>query len=1276
MRNPTSVALLSGLLLSWLALSSASAAVPGRYVRVEAPASSRMNIYEIELWAGGRNIALKNSEIKFAGTGHRGRDINFRGEQRKFIDGSVDRKTRAFEVSTDGAVNPWVELDLGKTYPLQRLVLHQPEEPAYDDRALRLVTVLDEQRRVVFVAYWDIRRPPFDRGEASFELVTPKHALVGRVVPEGSAGWVPLGEVLEVQPLPEPVDAARRRQVFQTRNSAESVERLARELCERLDLTNPALATVRQRYQSGDYAGALNAYRDHFLKKFQGITFLHEHELGSTLQGHPRAADDLLNNVAVVFSRFDVEAVRFEPGAINWGYISRSGGEVSAGALDTARARVRAGRFQRPLLTAYRETGRLEYLRQWANITDDWGLNVLQDLERSDQDLRDYFVKSELQEFNHLADELAQTVRQRPEFAQALPATTLARLLIPVLEEYPPAYWWPCRRVTFNHTYNALNAATTTVRILDDFHAGQRLARENRQHWQRIWTMCMTRDGSMNEVGDEGHMFMQWRMGVQIHHMRKSPPSWFTPDFEAEFETGWKQTTTYPIRHISPDGRGHRINVVDLFPEIWELTSRTCTYGGMIPRETVDSTAILNLPAVRSILQSVYGAGRQRESLPPEKQEAWDKVTGFYGMQFDPPETTSDWMPYTGMWYLRRSWEPDATFVSMVCQPTGHPSANGSIWNTMAQYWDHGQPLYKAGPVAIDRQPQFDAAGRRTYWPGSKTVELTTSSERPIPARWYTSPQIDYAESFFEGTYQRHGVNGRLGKLELGDSPITGARADRRLVLIKPARLVIVTDAVSVPPTQRPRNYQVPEYFGGPEIGKRAAKLSGQVQGDAARTELKHPAAPGVTVRRFSPLDLQRSEGTQPNWTGDPATISASSNSGFLMVSLIESRTSDSKPIVRSTRDLSGDGVAGFAAELNDGSTLVWLTALNEARPLQAEGVSVQGQSLLLWRHEGQVHGVALDVESLQLGGKSVAIPQQDFAFTLAGGKLQATENIYRPIEPVTFSPAEPVFVERVQVTMHSATPGVEIRYTLDGSEPGPQSTLYQGPITMDADAYIRARAFRPGTDKVPFATAGTQVTVISDARYRKAKPSPGIARLPQRGTEPGLNWELVDGVSYFALLSHLHLPSVLPAVANGTTPELLDVAMRRGDGPFGVRYEGYLNVPSDGVWTFHAPPEYVGANCEPGYDLRLWIDGQEWDLGQRFHGQGIWSVALAKGLHEIKVTFADVRHRDRTVPRSGLWRGYPTPWVLWQGESPVIEISGPQVEKRPIPAAWLQRAK
>lgn len=150
---------------------------------------------------------------------------------------------------------------------------------------------------------------------------------------------------------------------------------------------------------------------------------------------------------------------------------------------------------------------------------------------------------------------------------------------------------------------------------------------------------------------------------------------------------------------------------------------------------------------------------------------------------------------------------------------------------------------------------------------------------------------------------------------------------------------------------------------------------------------------------------------------------------------------------------------------------------------------------------------------------------------------------------------------------MKSATPSVEIRYTLDGREPDASSPLYTGPVTIEASSYIRARAFRPGTTAVPFSTAGTHATVVSDARFVKQAPLAAASTSGQR-LESGFQWELVDGESYFALFSHLNLPEVMPAVARGTTRQLLDVSMRRSDGPFGVRYSGYLDVPADGVWT------------------------------------------------------------------------------------------------------------
>lgn len=67
------------------------------------------------------------------------------------------------------------------------------------------------------------------------------------------------------------------------------------------------------------------------------------------------------------------------------------------------------------------------------------------------------------------------------------------------------------------------------------------------------------------------------------------------------------------------------------------------------------------------------------------------------------------------------------------------------------------------------------------------------------------------------------------------------------------------------------------------------------------------------------------------------------------------------------------------------------------------------------------------------------------------------------------------------------------------------------------------------------------------------------------------------------------------------------------------MRYHAFSEVAADGVWTLHAPPEYVGASCEPSCDLRVWIDGQQRNLGHRL-GSGLsqhtlmWTRAAEAG--------------------------------------------------------------
>ena len=64
---------------------------------------------------------------------------------------------------------------------------------------------------------------------------------------------------------------------------------------------------------------------------------------------------------------------------------------------------------------------------------------------------------------------------------------------------------------------------------------------------------------------------------------------------------------------------------------------------------------------------------------------------------------------------------------------------------------------------------------------------------------------------------------------------------------------------------------------------------------------------------------------------------------------------------------------------------------------------------------------------------------------------------------PPKITPDGGTFGKAVTVSLSSADPGAQIRYTVDGSVPGPQDMLYSGPITVSGPTVVRARAYKDG---------------------------------------------------------------------------------------------------------------------------------------------------------------------------------------------------------------------
>jgi hypothetical protein len=66
-------------------------------------------------------------------------------------------------------------------------------------------------------------------------------------------------------------------------------------------------------------------------------------------------------------------------------------------------------------------------------------------------------------------------------------------------------------------------------------------------------------------------------------------------------------------------------------------------------------------------------------------------------------------------------------------------------------------------------------------------------------------------------------------------------------------------------------------------------------------------------------------------------------------------------------------------------------------------------------------------------------------------------------LDPPTMSPEGGTFRGPVEISLTEREPGADIRYTLDGSVPGPSDMRYEAPIKLTSPMVLRARAYKEG---------------------------------------------------------------------------------------------------------------------------------------------------------------------------------------------------------------------
>jgi alpha-L-fucosidase len=227
--------------------------------------------------------------------------------------------------------------------------------------------------------------------------------------------------------------------------------------------------------------------------------------------------------------------------------------------------------------------------------------------------------------------------------------------------------------------------------------------------------------------------------------------------------------------------------------------------------------------------------------------------------------------------------------------------------------------------------------------------------------------------------------------------------------------------------------------------------------------------------------------------------------------------------------------------------------------------------------------------------------------------------------DPPVITAPENIFVDRLSVGIVSERKNIEIRYTSDGSTPGPSSLKAEGPVVLTESGTIRARAFR----------GGKAVSPVSSAAFTKVSP---LRAVRPQGLTPGISFSYYhgawDSIPDFAAMT----PVKKGSLRNFETPRL------RPEN-YGFVYDAFLSVPAGGVYSFFT---------ESDDGSRLSLDDSLVVDNDGLHGmtekRGV--IALESGLHAIHVAYFN---------KSG-------------GAGLGISWRGPGFEKSPLPDSALFR--
>lgn len=231
----------------------------------------------------------------------------------------------------------------------------------------------------------------------------------------------------------------------------------------------------------------------------------------------------------------------------------------------------------------------------------------------------------------------------------------------------------------------------------------------------------------------------------------------------------------------------------------------------------------------------------------------------------------------------------------------------------------------------------------------------------------------------------------------------------------------------------------------------------------------------------------------------------------------------------------------------------------------------------------------------------------EDFCRRLDANSIRLDEHhitYHIPLPEQPYGSCNKVVITKDTTVTFTTSRPIKMVYTLDGTTPTPSSAVYTAPIPVSGNTIIKIATVLPTGKMSKIRTVEVEKQAYAPAVKVEA-PKQGLKMKRIKGNFLKVSQlELADGTWEYADINNLE---------DIKMKQEDDAATLRGANNYAAIAEGYINIPEDGVY-------YLSSRFE-----QVWIDNKlvinnEGDVKASTLNDS--SVALAKGLHPIKIVF------------------------------------------------------